>query len=435
MKRRAVPEAVLEHLREIGDPKLEPAPQKRGAARHRRPNHATAQRYFEVVAEKGLDAALDSWADREVVRDAVRDDTAEAVKALEDYGVKPAVVIPRARALFTKYGDEICASLLLAGLPDAYACEWGARVLIAHGDLVWALPRRVRQTAMFLMTVFAENDLVGGKSDPGSTARIEKTCAGLRLFHHMVRTQLKSKGDPRDLLGDENTTPINQEDLLGTLLTFTVTTFGVLDQLGVQWSDDDLEAYLLFWDLAGAALGVGTKTVFDKLRRSPAIRASVPDPLRPRRVDHATQLLDQLHDRQWLPVQDTIKSGRPFPWSGLAPGRMLGDALLDALTDAMPAARRTWPGVVMRELAPTIVQSRLGLEGAGLSSYATRWVAERSRYAQTARAATLRMMANDITRHAMESFLRADGPPFKIPGLDLREITASATTPPILELK
>ncbi len=36
------------------------------------------------------------------------------------------------------------------------------------------------------------------------------------------------------------------------------------------------------------------------------------------------------------------------------------------------------------------------------------------------------MMANDITRHAMESFLRADGPPFQIPGLDLRELTKTS---------
>ena len=53
--------------------------------------------------------------------------------------------------------------------------------------------------------------------------------------------------------------PINQEDLLGTLLTFTVTTFGVLDQFGVEWSHDDREAYSTFDMGAGFALFVAAQ--------------------------------------------------------------------------------------------------------------------------------------------------------------------------------
>jgi hypothetical protein len=159
------------------------------------------------------------------------------------------------------------------------------------------------------------------------------------------------------------------------------------------------------------------------------------DPIRPRTVDIAGQVLDQLHARQWPQVEDTAKSSRPFPWSGLAPGRMLADALLDALTEAMPAPRKTWPAIVMRELAPGVVLARLGLNGSGINSWTTNWMAKRSPYANSARSASLRLMANDITRHAMESFLRAEGPPFVIPGLDLRELTATAVNPAKLKLQ
>src|SRR6185437_11072549 len=117
-----------------------------------------------------------------------------------------------------------------------YATEWGARVLVAHGDLVWALPRRVRQTAMFLMTVLTMDETADTASDPAATSTIVETAAGLRLFHHVLRSQLQDDTRVLEALGTENSTPINQEDLLGTLLTFTVTTFGVLDQLGVEWS-------------------------------------------------------------------------------------------------------------------------------------------------------------------------------------------------------
>jgi hypothetical protein len=411
MLRRPFPDATLGALRRIGDPKLD----KTGIR--------DVKGYFSDVATRGLDVALGkSGVEKKVIADAKKDFN-EAIAVLNSYGIEATVAISRARGLFTKYGDEISAALLLAGLPNSYATAWGARVLVAHGDLVWALPRRVRQTAMFLMTVLTMDETVVTVEDPAGTSTIIRTAAGLRLFHHILRTQLQLDARVRDELGTENRTPINQEDLLGTLLTFTVTTFGVLDQFGVEWSYDEREAYLLFWDLVGAALGIGTKTVRKKLRKRTT--TDPPDPLRPQTVDDAAQLLDQLHARQWLPDQDTINNGRPFPWSGLVPGRMLADALLGALTDAMPAPKQTWPAVVMRELAPTIVRSRLGLDRSGISTYATRWFADRSRYMKVARAATLRMMANDITSHAMQSFLRAEGPPFEIPGLDLRELTTT----------
>lgn len=419
--RRVVPDATLHAMRSIGDPRLEDLGEDGDAPIGLAPGDENARKYFETVASDGLDAALERSAHADHVKEIVAEDIAEAVDALEKYGEKPAALVDQARGLFTYYGDEICASLLLAGLPDSYATAWGSRVLIEHGDLVWALPRRVRQTAMFLMTVFANES--HGEQDKYGTETLERACAGLRLFHHMVRTQLVGNEHALLALGPDNSTPINQEDLLGTLLTFTVTTFGVLDQFGVNWSDDERTAYLLFWDLVGAALGIGTQRVRTRLRDKEA--QGVPNPIRPLSVDEATRLLDQLHDRQWLPMLDTNEGSRPFPWSAVAPGRMLADALLNALGDAMPALRRTWPAIVMRELAPEIVRQRLGLNGRGISSFASRWVSHRSRYVQVARSATLRMMANDVTRHAMESFLRADGPPFVIPGLDLREITAS----------
>jgi len=421
MNRRVFRDATLDAMRGIGDPALEDALED-----GRQPDAS----YFAVVAQHGLGTALDKLDGSQTVLDVVTDDANAALTELGEYVIDPGIAIGRARDLFSYFGDEISASLLLAGLPDAYACEWGARVLIAHGDLFWALPRRVRETAMFLMSVFAKDPVDPQTQTSDGIQNLIRTCAGLRLFHHMVRSQIAGADDEvKRALGPENATPINQEDLLGTLLSFTVTTFRVLDRFGVNWSDDDCETYLLYWDLVGAALGIGTKPVSDALGKN------APDPLRPRTVDVASEVLDQLHDRQWFPVQDTIKRGAPFPWSGLAPGRMLGDALLAALTEAMPASKHAWPSLVIRELAPSVVRARLGLNGNGLTSYAAGWMAKRSSRAAFGRGATLRMMANDVTRHAMESFLRAEGPPFVVPGLDLHELTTSSAVRPTLELK
>jgi hypothetical protein len=51
-------------------------------------------------------------------------------------------------------------------------------------------------------------------------------------------------------------TPINQEDLLGTLLTFTTVILDALDRSGVSYARADAEAYLHAWCLVGHLLGI-----------------------------------------------------------------------------------------------------------------------------------------------------------------------------------
>jgi ER-bound oxygenase mpaB/B'/Rubber oxygenase, catalytic domain len=413
-------DATLNHLRSIGDPAFAAAPARD------QPDPAT---YFASVANAGVAKALgtvsESWSG--CVTAAAETEARAAVDWYTgEFGVNPAELVTTARDLFAQYGDEISAALLLAALPETYATAWGARVLVAHGDLVWQLPRRIRETALFLATVLSKHP-AATHGDPvvNTDSAFFKNCAGLRLFHHMLRIQLTPAEGVVNPLGDKNTVPLNQEDLLGTLLTFSVTTFRVMEQFGVHWTADEQDAYLFFWDLVGGCLGIGTQAVSVKLGLSDP---KEPTTLRPSTVEAASAMLDQLHARQWLPVQGELDSGRPFPWEDLVPGRALVDALLRALSDSMPAMKQPWPAIVMRELAPTAVRSRLGLERTGLVAYAADRVALRTTSATpsraaTVRAATLRAMANDVTRHAMYSFLKADGPPFKIPGFDLSQLT------------
>ena len=419
MNRPPFTDATLDEMRNIGDPALE------GVPAHGQP---IPKPYFAAVANDGVATALETegnaWGGRATTAAAA--DAQDSLKIAAGFGVKPDDLVTTARDLFTQYGDEISAALLLAALPETYATAWGARVLVAHGDLVWQLPRRIRETALFLATVLSRDPAANyGDSVVKQDLAFFRNCAGLRLFHHMLRTQLAPVKGSVNPPGRADDALLNQEDLLGTLLTFSVTTFRVMDQFGVHWTDDEQDAYLYFWDLVGACLGIGTKTVSAKVGVSDPNK---PTPLRPSTVEAASAMLDQLHARQWLRVQDDLDSGRPFPWEHLVPGRALADALLRALSDSMPAMRKPWPAIVMRELAPTPVRARLGLERTGLLAHSIDRVAVRTASATpsraaTARAATLRAMANDVTRHAMYSFLKADGPPFKIPGLDLTQLT------------
>ncbi len=411
MNRYVLPNTVLVELRTIGDPALESA--------HNIPTDPRG--FMTTVGTSGLVAALASVGTIKTnVMRVVTDDGNDCLRRWQSQGIDVGQCVKIARGLFTRAGDEICAALLLAGLPETYATKWGAPVLVRHGGLVNALPSRIRETALFLMSLLSADDdvvangtLVSAPSESHPSAAFVETCAGLRLFHHVLRDSLK--GQNLKTAG----TPINQEDLLGTMLTFTITAFRVLDTFGIDVSDDERDAYFVFWDLVGACLGIGTLTVLNEVEARCGERRL----LRPPTVDIGTLLLAQLHARQWAPVQDSYDNPDPFPWSGLVDGRTLTNALLGALAAQMPDTRKSWPATVMRELAPEPVRARLGLDREGMGSYVIDRLADRFAGAQRARGASLRMMANEITRRAMEAFLRTPGPPFDVAGLDLKELT------------
>jgi len=53
-----------------------------------------------------------------------------------------------------------------------------------------------------------------------------------------------------------NGVPVNQEDLLATLMTFTVIVFRALKRMGIDLTQEDQEAYLHLWAVAGDLLGI-----------------------------------------------------------------------------------------------------------------------------------------------------------------------------------
>jgi hypothetical protein len=457
----------LDTLRTIADPALEREP-------------ILGPGYFQSVAESGVVAALTGDA-----RNRMDDLGADALSRWRKDAPKRFCVdekdlwphIEKARCLFETHGDEIAAALLLAGLPELYATQWGAPVLVAHGDLIWNVRRRVRQTAQFLLDVLSQeypkpDEPAGVDPLEQRTLRLVSAALAVRYFHHQLRVQLLR--DPQ-ALGSENSgenQPLNQEDLLGTLLTFTVTVFRVFGLFGVEITADQQKAYLMLWDLVGELMGIGDEIAEDEARQKGIYlgprpwsveqpEARTPDldlHLRPSSVDGAVSLLEKLHSRQWRPVPRTLEDCDPVPQGDdddvaeddnnvglllpsdpLNAGRILTRALLDELTDAMPPRRRRLPLDVMRALAPHDVRTRLGLVGGGLVDYAwrrlpgRRWRANQWTSFETPNrvgATMLRLAATDVNRNAIIAFLKSDGPPFVFPNLDFGEEGLLPRNPP-----
>jgi hypothetical protein len=170
-----------------------------------------------------------------------------------------AAQIKRGEDVFCQWGPLVGASLFCAALPEAYAGAKGVQVLHLTARLATDPRRRIYETAQMLIDAMAPGGLQVG-------ARGYREARRVRLMHAAVRHLIEH--DPAVAKTcDPSVTgphwchawgvPVNQEDLLGTLMTFTVVVFDGLRRLGVPLSDDDAGSYLHAWSVVGHLIGIG----------------------------------------------------------------------------------------------------------------------------------------------------------------------------------
>src|SRR5262249_34377577 len=75
---------------------------------------------------------------------------------------------------------------------------------------------------------------------------------GVRLFHSAIRQMLLKNGWDTETRGR----PVNQEDLYGTLVVFTVVVLDSLEKMGVTVDAESQEAYVHLWMVIGYLLGI-----------------------------------------------------------------------------------------------------------------------------------------------------------------------------------
>ncbi|MFZ5478790.1 MAG: oxygenase MpaB family protein, partial [Myxococcota bacterium] len=160
----------------------------------------------------------------------------------------PAFDEARARAgqaFFGRVGVQAILALFCAGLPGCYAGAHGATQLLLAGRSYEAPRRRFMETARFVIAVMEPGALVPG-------GRAVEEARRVRLVHALARRAIRRHPHYHPELGP----PINQEDLLGTLLAFGLAVVDALPALGMEVPDADAEDYLYAWRVAGELLGV-----------------------------------------------------------------------------------------------------------------------------------------------------------------------------------
>ena len=158
--------------------------------------------------------------------------------------------IERGQQLFETWGLEIACCLFCASLPSAYAAAKGVQVLYLTARLATDPRRRVMETGQFLIDV----GNVGGLDENGKGRRAIQR---VRLMHAAVRHLIKARNElTPGMWHPDWGTPINQEDLAGTRMSFSYVFCEPMCRLGVRVPAEDVEAYLHLWNVIGHLLGV-----------------------------------------------------------------------------------------------------------------------------------------------------------------------------------
>lgn len=214
----------------------------------------------EVVEVNALLSTLIKGIDRPV---------SELPKVVQDYLTESAKLpswadpakIQLGEQLFGEWGVSSCAILACASLPECYMMKNGIHVLAMTQRLQQHAQRRVLETAQMIMAVM----FPGGLAPNGVGVR---TAQKVRLMHAAIRFLILHSGPPAgppqslpDVLAQEKWNPaygqpINQEDLLFTLMTFSHVGIRSLDRLGAGLSDEEKNAYIHCWNVAGYVMGI-----------------------------------------------------------------------------------------------------------------------------------------------------------------------------------
>lgn len=152
--------------------------------------------------------------------------------------------------IFATYGGFIAMILNFRSLPMTYACASGSKVLYETGLLAARdgqpdLVRRLMETAQFVIYVMEPHGL-----DPIGKGVL--TAQKVRLIHACIRHYLHEKNFDSQKYG----MPINQEDMLGTLLAFGALVMEGMEMSGFKFTDDEKNAFIHTWNVVSHWMGV-----------------------------------------------------------------------------------------------------------------------------------------------------------------------------------
>ncbi len=237
-------------------------------------------------------------------------------------------VVLHGEEFFLQFGISSATLLACASLPECYLMRHGTEVLCFTKFLQLDPARRIRETALMIMSVMSRGGLMPHKGVGLGVRSTQK----VRLMHATIRCMIDrdpgTAANPTDAaLRKAMGRPINQEDLAFTLMTFSYVAVQGFMRLGVPMTKHQQDAYVHCWNVVGYMMGIREE-------------------LLPDGIEQARLLYDAIMRRQAAASQA---------------GQQLQSALTKLLVDLMPPALKTVPVELTRTLIGDDHSTLLGI--------------------------------------------------------------------------
>ena len=147
---------------------------------------------------------------------------------------------------FNRQGNTYLALLGLYSLPYCYAFADGAQVLVRSKRITDEIGMRLSETALFLLDCFRPGTFQDNKDALLSLSKVRLIHAFSRFFILKYAKNWEKKWG----------LPINQEDMMGTNLAFSLLVLRGMEKLGKFPGKNVHEAVLHYWKIIGFYLGI-----------------------------------------------------------------------------------------------------------------------------------------------------------------------------------
>lgn len=259
--------------------------------------------------------------------------------------------INRASALYVSSGVSIYLILGSASLIECYGASRGVKILTYSNRLGQETRSRIFESAYWVSLILAPD----GLTPRGQGVR---AAYKVRLMHAAIRHMVSQTGRwDTEALG----VPLNQEDMAGTLMTFSHTIVRCLPLLGRPVTEQEANDFLYLWGVVGSMMGVRSELI-------------------PAGLSEARELSGLIYGRQHAPSSEGVQMTRALlaMYADLMPGRYLAgffSALIrhlsgDRLADWLEVPRTQWETVIGRYRLvglPADLAARVALEAGTLA--------------------------------------------------------------------
>ncbi|MFN8295079.1 MAG: oxygenase MpaB family protein [Chitinophagales bacterium] len=154
---------------------------------------------------------------------------------------------------FQHFGHSMFLMLICKSLPQLYSSYKGTKVLYETGYLVGKdnnalVARRLMETAQFFIDIMSKDSFQPDKYGFFAATKV-------RIIHAFVRKFMWDK-NWNEKYAAEYDQPVCQEDMMGTLLAFSVCNIEGIQKMGLLITEEEKDAIIYTWHITGKLLGV-----------------------------------------------------------------------------------------------------------------------------------------------------------------------------------